>query len=42
MGDIDLNQFIETSNQMIYHGFRLKEEVYMEAIREAIRITTNK
>lgn len=31
-GNIDLNQFIEALNQMIKHGFRLKEEVYMEAI----------
>ncbi len=40
MGNIDLNQFIETLNQMIKHGFRLKEEVYMEAMREAIRLAS--
>ncbi|MFO7967122.1 MAG: DUF3368 domain-containing protein [Archaeoglobaceae archaeon] len=39
MGVLDLNQFIETLNKMIGHGFRVKEEVYMEAIKEAITIT---
>jgi len=36
--DIDLNGFLEALNQMMKHGFRLKEEVYIEAIREARRI----
>ena len=39
--EIDLNQFLEALSQMIRQGFRLKEEVYVEAVREARRITTN-
>jgi len=37
--DMDLNGFIETLNQMIAKGFRLREEVYVESIREARRIS---
>ena len=29
---------LEILNQMIRHGFRLKEEVYVESVREARRI----
>lgn len=36
--EIDLNEFLEVLNQLIRHGFRLKEEVYVEAVREARRI----
>lgn len=36
--EIDLNGFLEVLNQLIRHGFRLKEEVYVEAVREARRI----
>jgi len=36
--EIDLNEFLEVLNQMIRHGFRLTEEVYVEAVREARRI----
>jgi len=36
--EIYLNEFLEVLNQMIRHGFRLKEEVYVEAVREARRI----
>ncbi|KPV65011.1 MAG: hypothetical protein AOA65_0585 [Candidatus Bathyarchaeota archaeon BA1] len=36
--EIDLNGFLEVLNQMIRHGFRLKEEVYVEAVREARRV----
>jgi len=36
--EIDLNAFLEVLNQLIRHGFRLKEEVYVEAVREASRI----
>jgi len=36
--EIDLNAFLEVLNQLIRHGFRLKEEVYVEAVREARRI----
>ncbi|MFP3910225.1 MAG: DUF3368 domain-containing protein [Archaeoglobaceae archaeon] len=35
---IDLDEFLEILNQMVGHGFRLKEEVYVEAIKEARRI----
>jgi len=36
--EIDLDGFLEILNQMIEHGFRLKEEVYIEAVREARKI----
>lgn len=36
--EIDLNGFLEVLNQLIRHGFRLKEEVYVEAVREERRI----
>lgn len=36
--EMDLNGFLEVLNQLIRHGFRLKEEVYVEAVREARRI----
>jgi predicted nucleic acid-binding protein len=36
--EIDLNGFLEVLNQLMRHGFRLKEEVYVEAVREARRI----
>ena len=37
--EIDLNEFLEALSQLIKHGFRLKEEVYLEAVTEARRIT---
>ncbi|MGQ9543672.1 MAG: DUF3368 domain-containing protein [Candidatus Bathyarchaeia archaeon] len=36
--EIDLNGFLEVLDQLIRHGFRLKEEVYVEAVKEARRI----
>lgn len=33
--EINLNEFLEILNQLIEHGFRLREEVYLEAVREA-------
>jgi len=36
--EIDLNGFLEVLKQLIIHGFRLKEEVYLEVVREARRI----
>jgi len=36
--EIDLDEFLEVFTQLIRHGFRLKEEVYVEAVREARRI----
>ena len=35
--EIDLNEFLETLNSLIEQGFRLKEEVYLEAVKEARR-----
>ncbi len=39
--EIDLNGFLEALSQMIRQGFRLKEEVYVEAVREARRIVAD-
>jgi len=36
---IGLDNFLEILSQMIKEGFRLKEEVYVEAVREARRMT---
>jgi len=36
--ELDLDGFLETLNEMIGQGFRLREEVYVESIREARRI----
>ena len=36
---IDLNELLEALNQMIAQGFRLREDVYIEAVREARRIS---
>ena len=38
--EVDLNEFLETLSKMIRQGFRLKEEVYVEVVREARRIAT--
>jgi len=35
---IDLNEFLEALNELIKNGFRLKEEVYVEAVRESRKI----
>lgn len=37
-GEMDLDGFLEALSQMIGQGFRLKEEVYVEAVKEARRI----
>lgn len=37
-GEVDLDGFLEALSQMIGQGFRLKEEVYVEVVREARRI----
>jgi len=37
---IDVDGFLEVLDQLISHGFRLKEEVYVEAVREARRIAS--
>lgn len=37
-GAIDLDEFIDTLSEMIKQGFRLKEEIVVEAIKEAKRI----
>jgi predicted nucleic acid-binding protein len=36
--ETDLDGFLEALNELIRHGFRLREEVYVEAVREARRI----
>lgn len=38
--EINLDEFLEVLNQMIRQGFRLKEEVYVEAVRQARKIAT--
>jgi len=40
MKEIDIDDFHEILNLMIRQGFRLKEEVYLEALGEAKRITS--
>ena len=35
---LDLDGFLEVLDQLIRHGFRLKEEVYVEAVKTARRI----
>jgi predicted nucleic acid-binding protein len=35
---MELNEFLEVLDDLINQGFRLKEEVYVEAVREARRI----
>jgi predicted nucleic acid-binding protein len=37
---IDLDEFLEVLDELIRQGFRLKEEVYVEAVKEARRIAT--
>lgn len=38
--EIDLNEFLKALNELIKNGFRLKEEVYVEAVREARKIAS--
>ena len=38
MGELDLDEFLKTLNELIERGFRLSEEVYIEAIREARKL----
>jgi len=38
--EVDLNEFLDLLSKMIRQGFRLKEEVYVEVVREARRIAT--
>lgn len=40
-GKMNLDGFLEALSQMIGQGFRLKEEVYVEAVKEARRIASN-
>jgi predicted nucleic acid-binding protein len=37
-GTIDLDEFLDIMNQLAQQGFRLREELYLEAISEARRI----
>lgn len=34
-GEMDFDVFLEVLNELIGHGFRLKEEVYLEVVRRA-------
>jgi len=36
--ETDLDGFLEVLNELMRHGFRLREEVYVEVVREARRI----
>lgn len=38
--EIDQEEFLEVLNQLLKEGFRLKEEVYLEALKEAKKIAT--
>jgi predicted nucleic acid-binding protein len=38
--EIDQEEFLEILNQLLNQGFRLKEEVYIEALKEAKKIAT--
>jgi predicted nucleic acid-binding protein len=38
--EINLDEFLEILSQLISDGFRLKEEVYVEAVKEAKRIAS--
>lgn len=40
--EIDLDEFLKILDELIDQGFRLKEEVYVEAIKEARKIVTEK
>jgi len=35
---LDLNDFLNILDELVKHGFRLKEEVYLEAIKKAREI----
>ncbi len=41
-GLMDFDEFIDTLNEMVRQGFRLKEEIVIEAIKEARRIADHK
>ena len=41
-GMMDLDEFLNTLSEMIRQGFRLREDVIVEAIKEAKRITSQK
>jgi len=36
--EMSFNEFLEALNELVRQGFRLKEEIYLEAIRRARRI----
>ena len=40
--EIDLDEFLEALDKLIGQGFRLKEEVYVEAVKEARKIAAKK
>jgi len=41
-GLIDFDEFIDTLSEMVKQGFRLKEEIVVETIKEARRIIEQK
>jgi len=38
-GQLGLNDFLEVLDELVRQGFRLREEVYLEAIKETRRIS---
>jgi len=36
--EININEFLDALSDLVKHGFRLKEEVYLEALRKAREI----
>ena len=36
--EVDFNEFLECLGELVNQGFRLREEIYLEAIRKARRI----
>jgi predicted nucleic acid-binding protein len=36
--EFNLNDFLDTLSELVKHGFRLKEEVYLEAVKKAREI----
>jgi len=41
-GEIDLEEFLHILDELVKQGFRLKEEVFIEAIREARKIARDR
>jgi len=39
---IDFDEFLDILNQLIVEGFRLREEIYINAVKEARKIEKEK